>query len=182
MIKMEIENILYKCVSSQIKTLKRRNVEYQILPQEFSVVQLQKSVQDNLTSFEVPTVHAKDVYSPKLAQLRREESLAVTPTPIQSPRITIRSLEPDIPPGPPYRPDNPPMVEPDPIQLPIDVPPTNPIVRNPEPEPPLIVDPILPPGGGGSGGAGVMISRFIGSGNIGDFGGDLTGDIQQIDR
>jgi hypothetical protein len=74
------------------------------------------------------------------------------------------------------------MVEPDPIQLPIDVPPTNPIVRNPEPEPPLIVDPILPPGGGGSGGAGVMISRFIGSGNIGDFGGDLTGDIQQIDR
>lgn len=167
MIKMEIEKILYKCVSSQIKTLKRRNVEYQTLPQEFSVVQLQKSVQNNLSSFEVPTVTARDIFSPRLAQLRREENLAVTPipTPVSNPIVSIRNLEPDILPGRPFRPDNPIVVEPDPITLPIETP-TTPItvIREPEPGPPS--------GPGGSGGGGR--SEIIGIRDLLGPGFDVT--------
>jgi hypothetical protein len=160
MIKMEIENILYKCVSSEIKTLKRRSVEYQTLPQEFSVVQLQKSVQNNLDSFEVPTSNTKDIFSPKLAQIRREENLAVTPipTPITNPTVSIRNLEPDIPPAPPYRPDNPIVVDPDPITLPIETP-TTPIIG-------------IRGTGGGSGGAGR--SEIIGARDLIDRGSDVT--------
>ena len=153
MISMEVEKILYKCVSKEIKTLKRRKVEYQPLPQEFSVVQLNKSVQDNLSTFEIPITNRRDVYNPELVEIRRgTPSTAITPipTPIESPVVVIRPIEPDIIPGPPYRPTTPPIVEPDPIQPPISIQyPPLPVIREPEPAPPYI-----PPtsGGGGSGG------------------------------
>lgn len=185
-INSEMEKILYKCVSLEIRTLKRRNVEYQILPKEFSIVELQKSVKDNLESIQIPVVNRNDVYSPNLAEIKRREILAVTPvpTPIESPRVVIRRLDPDVPPGPPYRPENPPVVDPDPIEQPIDTPPITPVIRDPEPNPPFIIEPpevILPPGGGGGGGGG-MTSRILGTGPAGDFFGDLSGDIQQIEK
>jgi hypothetical protein len=185
-INAEMEKILYKCVSLEIRTLKRRNVEYQILPKEFSIVELQKSVKDNLESIQIPVVNRNDVYSPNLAEIKRREILAVTPvpTPIESPRVVIRRLDPDVPPGPPYRPENPPVVDPDPIEQPIDTPPITPVIRDPEPNPPFIIEPpevILPPGGGGGGGGG-MTSRILGTGPAGDFFGDLGGDIQQIEK
>jgi hypothetical protein len=184
-INSEMEKILYKCVSLEIRTLKRRNVEYQILPKEFSIVELQKSVKDNLESIQIPVVNRNDVYSPNLAEIKRREILAVTPvpTPIESPRVVIRRLDPDVPPGPPYRPENPPVVDPDPIEQPIDTPPITPVIRDPEPNPPFIIEPpevILPPGGGGGGGG--MTSRILGTGPAGDFFGDLSGDIQQIEK
>lgn len=178
MIKMEIENILYKCVSSQIKTLKRRNVDYQILPQEFSVVQLQKSVQDNLTSFEVPTVNATDVFNPRLAQIRRQESFDITPTPIQNPRITIRRLDTGALPGPPYRPEEPPTVEPDPTIPPFDLfSPPNPGTRDAEPLPAPDL-PIETPIGGGGGGAGVRLENPLDSGTR--FG--INNDVFQLQQ
>jgi hypothetical protein len=185
-INSEMEKILYKCVSLEIRTLKRRNVEYQILPKEFSIVELQKSVKDNLESIQIPVVNRNDVYSPNLAEIKRREILAVTPvpTPIESPRVVIRRLDPDVPPGPPYRPENPPVVDPDPIEQPIDTPPITPVIRDPEPNPPFIIEPpevILPPGGGGGGGGG-MTSRILGTGPAGDFFGDLSGDTQQIEK
>jgi hypothetical protein len=178
MIRMEVEKILYKCVSSQIKTLKRRNVEYQILPQEFSVVQLQKSVKDNLASFEVPTVNATDIFSPKLAQLRREESLVITPspTPIENPLVTIRQLEPDILPGAPFRPQEPPIVEPDPGVFPIDVvTPPNSGTRDVEPLP---EPPIQTPIGGGGGGSGTRLENPIDSG----FRYGINNDVFQLEQ
>jgi hypothetical protein len=185
-INAEMEKILYKCVSLEIRTLKRRNVEYQILPKEFSIVELQKSVKDNLESIEIPVVNRNDVYSPNLAEIKRREILAATPvpTPIESPRVVIRRLDPDVPPGPPYRPENPPIVDPEPVEQPIDTPPITPVIRDPEPNPPFIVEPpeiILPPGGGGGGGGG-MTSRILGTGPAGDFFGDLGGDVQQIEK
>jgi hypothetical protein len=47
----EIQSILNNCISYNIKSLKRRNVEFNQLPKEFAVVELRKQIQDNLTSF-----------------------------------------------------------------------------------------------------------------------------------
>jgi hypothetical protein len=191
-INAELQKILYKCVSLQIKTLKRRNIEYQILPEEFSVVQLQKSIKNNLEDVQIPVSNRTDIYSSTLAQIRSRNATAVTPvpTPIESPRVVIRGLEPDIPPGPPYRPENPPVVEPDPIEQPIETPPVNPVIREPEPNPPIIIEPreiTLPPGGGGGGAGSPVIIRTpstIGGGgdSFGDRmgGGDDT--ISQLER
>lgn len=139
MIKSEMDKILYKCVSNQIKSLKRRSTEYQTLPKEFSVVQLQKSVQDNLSQFSIPITNRNDIYSPSLIQIRRAERLetAPPPAPIDSPVIGIIPIDTIVTPGRPYRPETPPIVE-DPIDLPIVQPiDIDPIVREPEPSPPI---------------------------------------------
>ena len=134
-ISQELENILYKCIKIEIKTLKRRDIEYQVVPQEFSVVELQKSVQDNLASFEIPQVNNKDIFRPSVAQLRRQEILATTPvtTPISNPNLIYRDLEPDLPAGPRIGPIELPIESPQPIEPPFDsiIEPT-PIVREPE--------------------------------------------------
>lgn len=156
-IKSEIDKILYKCVSNQIKALKRRSIEYQTLPKEFSVVQLQKSVQDNLSQFSIPITNRNDIYSPSLIQIKRAERLETPPppAPIDSPVIGVIPIDNIVTPGRPYRPEMPPVVE-DPIDLPI-VPPasSDPIIREPEPSPPNY-----------SGGGGLTIVNPIRVGDI----------------
>lgn len=177
MLSMEIEKILYKCVSIQIKTLKRRNVTYESLPQEFSITQLQKSVEDNLSTFEIPISNRRDIYNPQLTEIRRGgTSTAITPitAPIESPIVVVRPIEPDILPAPPYRPERPVIPEPDPIDPPIEISdPLDPILREPEPQPPYIApipDPPTIGGGGGSGGD--PITRFPDLIGVRDAGGN----------
>ena len=60
----DIRDILYKCVEFNLSSLKRRDVDVKSLPKEFSIVQLQKQIQDNLDSFNTYSETKRNVYSP----------------------------------------------------------------------------------------------------------------------
>jgi hypothetical protein len=60
----EIQNILNNCIAFNIKSLKRRSVNYTQIPKEFGIVELRKQIQDNLNSFLTNTNIKKNVYSP----------------------------------------------------------------------------------------------------------------------
>jgi hypothetical protein len=63
----EIQNILNNCISFNIKSLKRRSVNYTQIPKEFGIVELRKQIQDNLDSFQTKVDIKKNLYSPNLA-------------------------------------------------------------------------------------------------------------------
>ena len=60
----ETQNILYKCVDINLKSLKRRDIGLKSLPKEFAVTELQKQIQNNLDSFNTFTQTKRNVYSP----------------------------------------------------------------------------------------------------------------------
>jgi hypothetical protein len=60
----EIQNILYKCVDVNLKSLKRRDVGLKTLPKEFAIIELQKLIQNNLNSFNTYSETKRNVYSP----------------------------------------------------------------------------------------------------------------------
>lgn len=60
----EIQNILNSCIDVHSKVLKRRDITITTLPKEFSVVELQKQIQDNLNSFSTFSEKKRNVYSP----------------------------------------------------------------------------------------------------------------------
>jgi hypothetical protein len=60
----EIQNILNNCIVFNIKSLKRRSVNYTQIPKEFGIVELRKQIQDNLDSFQTKVDIKKNVYSP----------------------------------------------------------------------------------------------------------------------
>ena len=47
----DMKNILNNCVSFNIKTLRRRDVQYNIVPKEFAVVELRKNIKNMQISF-----------------------------------------------------------------------------------------------------------------------------------
>jgi hypothetical protein len=63
----EIQSILNNCISFNIKSLKRRSVNYTQIPKEFGIVELRKQIQDNLDSFQTRLDIKKNVYSPDSA-------------------------------------------------------------------------------------------------------------------
>ena len=60
----ETQNILYKCVDINLKSLKRRDVGLKTLPKEFAITELQKQIKNNLDSFATYSETKKNVYSP----------------------------------------------------------------------------------------------------------------------
>ena len=60
----EIQNILYKCVDVNLKSLKRRDIGLKTLPKEFAITELQKLIQNNLNSFSTFSETKRNVYSP----------------------------------------------------------------------------------------------------------------------
>jgi len=60
----EIQNILYKCVDINLKSLKRRDIGVNNLPKEFAITELQKLIQNNLDSFSTYSETKRNVYSP----------------------------------------------------------------------------------------------------------------------
>jgi hypothetical protein len=63
----EIQNILNNCIVFNVKSLKRRSVNYTQIPKEFGIVELRKQIQDNLDSFSTRVDIKKNVYSPGAA-------------------------------------------------------------------------------------------------------------------
>ena len=60
----ETQNILYKCVDINLKSLKRRDIGLKTLPKEFAITELQKQIKNNLDSFATYSETKKNVYSP----------------------------------------------------------------------------------------------------------------------
>lgn len=60
----ETQNILYKCVDINLKSLKRRDIGLKNIPKEFAITELQKQIQNNLDSFSTYSETKRNVYSP----------------------------------------------------------------------------------------------------------------------
>ena len=60
----EIQTILFDCIDFNLSYLKRRDINIKSLPKEFSIVELQKQIEDNVKSFETFTEKKRNVYSP----------------------------------------------------------------------------------------------------------------------
>jgi hypothetical protein len=66
----DMKNILNNCVSFNIKTLKRRSVQYNVVPKEFSVVELRKDVKNVLDSFDTFVEKKKTIFRPDKYDLK----------------------------------------------------------------------------------------------------------------
>ena len=60
----ETQNILYKCIDINLKSLKRRDIGLKNLPKEFAITELQKQIKNNLDSFSTYSETKRNVYSP----------------------------------------------------------------------------------------------------------------------
>jgi hypothetical protein len=126
----DMKNILNNCISFNIKTLNRRSVQYNVVPKEFSVVELRKNIKNTLESFDTFVEKKKTVFRPDKYDLKPKVR-GVEPI-IQEPPITISPIE---------------------ITLPIK---EEPILIKPTPEPIMIQpapEPISTPSSGGGGGS-----------------------------
>lgn len=64
-----VQNLLNNAIAYNIKTLKRRDIGYKQVPQEFAVVELRKQIQNNLSSFQTPIDIRRNIYSPNKIEI-----------------------------------------------------------------------------------------------------------------
>jgi hypothetical protein len=142
----DMKNILNNCISFNIKVLKRRSVQYNVVPKEFAVVELRKNIKNTIDSFITFEEKKKTVFRPDLYDLKRivkpindlnRNKTAVEPI-IQEPPITISPIEITLPIK-----EEPVLIKPTP----------EPIMIQPAPEPITAVEPISTPSSGGGGGS-----------------------------
>lgn len=121
----EIRIILNNCIQFNIKSLKRRSVNYTQIPKEFGIVELRKQIQDNLESFQTKVDIKKNVYSPGSA------TATISGTQTLPPITTVKEVV--IPADPPKPPKPKVVVEPkEPVvDPPVVAPPT--VVTTPKP-------------------------------------------------
>lgn len=144
----ELQNILFKSIEVNIKTLKRRNVSIKAIPKEFTVVELRKEIKDNVDSYPTQTETKRIVYSPETVSVMFDDvpsqapiieypttmvSVIDTPPVIETEKIPATLIEP--------------IYEPAPIVVPEMIIPEISIPQS------LIETPITYYGGGGGGGS-----------------------------
>jgi len=132
----DMKNILNNCISFNIKTLRRRDVQYNVVPKEFAVVELRKDIKNVIDSFITFEEKKKTIFRPDKYEFK----------PI------VRGVDLILPPPPEF-------TSPIEITLPIK---EEPILIKPTPEPIVVAEPIVTPivepfvtgerGGGGGGG------------------------------
>jgi hypothetical protein len=163
----ELQNILFKSVEVNIKTLKRRNTTIKSIPKEFTVVELRKEIKDNVNSYATKTETKRIVYSPNTVSVAFDD---VPPQPpiIEYPKteisvIDVPPIEPQLIPATVIKP----IYEPAPIIIPdiiedafFPIQDTN--IDTPFQIPDRIIDtPIeYTSGGGGSRGGGTITNQF----------------------
>jgi hypothetical protein len=133
-----MKNILNNCVSFNIKTLKRRSVQYNIVPKEFAVVELRKDIKNTLDSFDTFVEKKKTIFRPDKYDIK----------PI------VKGVDPILP--PPVE-----VISPIEIKLPIK---EEPILIQPTPEPVVMYEPMYTTtlvGGGGGGGGGQFDTQSL---------------------
>jgi hypothetical protein len=148
----DMKNILNNCISFNIKTLKRRDVQYNVVPKEFAVVELRKDIKNVIDSFITFEEKKKTIFRPDKYEFK----------PI------VRGVDLILPPPPEF-------TSPIEITLPIK---EEPILIKPTPEPIVIAEPIVTPivepivTGGGGGGGGSIYREYdtLDRQNLGDGG------------
>ncbi len=137
MLLSSIQSILNNCISFNIKTLKRRNVNYNQVPKEFGIVELRKQIKDNLESFQTKIDIKRNIYSPDKANVLVTGTRELPPiTTVIEKEVVIET--PTAEPTPPPTPTPPQVVEP----------------PKTAPEPSTPTTPTTPSLGGGGGGGG----------------------------
>jgi len=86
----EVQSILYKCIEYNLQSLKRREVGIKTLPKEFSVVELQKQIQDNLDAFDIVSNVKKNTYSPDGTSITLNDTVGVVVETIETPVYTAK--------------------------------------------------------------------------------------------
>jgi hypothetical protein len=138
MLLTEIQSILNNCISINVKSLKKRNVNYNQIPQEFGIVELRKQIQDNLASFGTNVEIKRNIYSPDKA------NTTITGTRDLPPIVKTITKEVKI---------EPPVIQPTPTPTIPPEPAVEPPVVAPTIETPVVNPPPLSRGGGGGGGS-----------------------------
>jgi hypothetical protein len=144
----DMKNILNNCVSFNIKTLKRRSVQYNVVPKEFSIVELRKNIKNTLESFDTFVEKKKTVFRPDKYDLKPIIK-GVEPI-IQEPPIVVSPIE---------------------ITLPIK---EEPILIIPTPEPVVSYQPVTGGGGGNSGGGGGVQLYDLSTERTKELGGNIV--------
>jgi hypothetical protein len=90
----EIQSILFKCIDFNLKGLKRREIGLKQTPKEFSVVELQKQIQDNLDAFDIVSNVNKNTYSPDGTAITLDDTVGIVvtqETPVYTAKGTLLS-------------------------------------------------------------------------------------------
>ena len=165
----EVRNILNICVSANIKSLKKRTIEYTQVPKEFAVVELRKQIQDNLASFQTKVDIKRNIYSPDKVDVNIKGTSDLPPIVEVIQKDVVIDILPDVIILPPPPREEPPLPEePSPRRKPsvevVELPPTESVDITPS------------YGGGGGGGGGQFDTQSLYENGRG-FGGqrDIAG-------
>jgi len=71
----DLKNILFLCINTNLKVLKRRDISVTSLPKEFAKVETDKSIKDSTDAYPTPTTFTKKVYD-----IEKNEKLEVKET------------------------------------------------------------------------------------------------------
>lgn len=89
-----IKNILYGCISYNLRSLKRRNVDIKQLPKEFAVTELRKEIKNTLDSFTTPSTIKRNVYQPDKVDIKLNDNVGETPILPPPPVEVIKIMDP----------------------------------------------------------------------------------------
>jgi len=97
----DMASILFLCIETNTKNLKRRDVSVKSSPKEFLKIETKKLVEDSLAAFETPEVLVKNVFIPNKVVIKetqdipkKEISLDIVPKPKPEP-IPVQIKEPE---------------------------------------------------------------------------------------
>jgi len=133
----DISNILFLCIQTNTKNLKRRDISIKSSPKEFLKVETQKLVKDSVDAFETPVKIVKNIFQP--------EKIVI---PTKKEEIKEKEIKIDVVPKPKPKPIPVEIKEPEPIK----------IIESPR----IIGGGVI--GGGGSGGGNIGDIRDFGTG------------------
>jgi hypothetical protein len=129
----EMQTILNNSISANVKTLKRRDITYKQIPQEFGIVELRKQIKDNLDRFQTQIDIKRNVYSPDKVSVNVVGTKELEP--ITKVTEVLQAIEPVVIVSTP-----PPIIPIEKIKVPISEPVIEPIPVVPEP----IIDVVQP--------------------------------------
>ena len=87
----DLKSILFLCVNTNIKVLKRRDISVTGLPKEFAKVETDKSIKDSTDAYPTPTKFTKKVYNveknEKLEIKETKKDVVITPPIVKTPIV-----------------------------------------------------------------------------------------------
>lgn len=89
-----IKNILFNCISYNLRGLQRRGIDIKQLPKEFAITELRKEVKNTLDSITTPTNIKRNVYQPDKVDINLNDNVGETPILAPPPVEVIKVMDP----------------------------------------------------------------------------------------